>query len=138
MTSVAEFKKALTSRLTERSLSVTLWRSGSRRSANLIEISTKPIPTVLYAKISNSDPGFWGLTKNQLDRLNNNQVRWFAVLLAASHTDGYLFSSYQINQRIKDGTFELSIDGDYKIHENTDCSARHAFRGLTNLVTRIF
>ena len=79
MASISEFKEAIAGQLAEKHLTVESWSGATRRSSNLLEINTKPMPTMLYEKISNSKPGFWGLTKNQLDRLNKNQILWFAV-----------------------------------------------------------
>ena len=73
MATIGEFKKAVQRQITSKHLKVEPWSGAARRSANLLEINTKPIPTVLYVKISNSNPGFWGLTRNQLDRLNSSK-----------------------------------------------------------------
>jgi hypothetical protein len=78
-------------------------------------------------------PCFWGLTKNQLDRLNNSQVPWFVVLLK-SKDSGYFISSKIINTKIQDGTFELSKDGDHKVNEISDLTSNMAFRGVKNLL----
>lgn len=39
--------------------------------------------------------------------------------------------------KIKDGTFELSKDGDYKVNENTDCGLRNSFKGFGQLFNGI-
>jgi hypothetical protein len=137
MASVSAFKDAIASNLAEKHLNIELWRGTPRRSSNLLEINSKPISTILYVKYSKSDPGFWGLTKNQLDRLNKSKSLWFAVLLARSMKSGYVFTSNEINKRIADGTFELSSDGDHKVNERADCRFGQAFQGLNNLVTLI-
>lgn len=137
MASIFEFKKAIERKFVQKHLKIEPWSGATRRSANVLEISTKPVHTVLYVKISNSNPGFWGLTRNQLDRLNSLKIRWYAVLVARSSNNGYVFSSEEVNSRIEDGTFELSSDGDHKINENTDCCQGQSFQGLSKLIALI-
>ncbi len=57
-----------------------MWVGGTRMSNHLLVVSTTPQPTVLYVKVGTSAPGFWGLTKNQLDRLSSSRVRLVAKL----------------------------------------------------------
>lgn len=70
------------------------------------------------------------IAENQIDRLKENKVRWFAVLLTRDVNSGYLFTKDEVIQRINSGKFELSNDGDYKVNENTDCEKRQAFQDL--------
>jgi len=65
MSIVATFRKSLGDLLAPRHLDVSMWAGGTRISYNLLEISTKLRPTVLYVKVSTSVPGFWGLTKTR-------------------------------------------------------------------------
>lgn len=137
MTSAYMFKDAITSVLAKIGLNVELWRGTPRRSSNLLEINTRPVSIVLYVKYSNSNPGFWGLTANQLDRLNNSRSKWYVVLLARSMSDGYLFNSADVNRMVSDGIFELGKDGDHKVNETTDCGSGHRFSGVKMLVDHI-
>ena len=137
MASITEFKNKLENLLVAKKLEVQLWKGSARRSTNLLEINTTPKPTVIYVKISNSNPGFWGLTKNQVDRLNSSKSIWYAVLLARSPERGYCFSSHDVNSKIRNGTFELSVDGDYKVNEGTDCDSSHSFDGISKLIDKI-
>jgi hypothetical protein len=118
---------------------VRIWSSGNRSSRNLIELSTTPGPTVLYVKEFNTEgrPGFWGLTKNQVTRLEKAGVKWFTVLLLRSWTDGYVLSSAEVRDRIDDGSFELSGDGDFKVNEDVDLKPHQRFHGLEDLLHRI-
>ena len=120
-------------------ISVRIWSSGNRSSRNLIELSTTPGPTVLYVKEFNTEgrPGFWGLTKNQVTRLEKAGVKWFTVLLLRSWTDGYVLSSAEVRDRIHDGSFELSGDGDFKVNEDVDLKSHQRFHGLEDLLHRI-
>ncbi len=138
MSTVDEFRDLLPFSFDGESLSITQWAGTTRRSSHLLGITSQKNHIVLYIKESNKTPGFWGLTKNQLDRLNKSQVRWFAVLLLKSNDSGYVLSSDEVDSSIQDGTFELSNDGDHKINEGTDLNADMAFRGIKNLLTRVF
>lgn len=137
MSEISAFREKLADRLEKKGLHVADWHGGTRVSGHLLEVSTEPKPTILYVKESNSSPGFWGLTKNQLDRLSDASVRWFAILLARSTEAGYLLSGGQVNLRIRDGTFELSADGDHKVNEGADLVDAQAFRTLDDLIARV-
>jgi hypothetical protein len=137
MSGVNEFRTLVASSLSGEGLDISPWLGATRRSYHLLEIYTRKKPTVLYVKESNSSPGFWGLTKNQLDQLDKARVRWFAVLLLRSNNAGYLLSSNDVINRVKDGTFELSKDGDHKVNERTDLNPNMAFRGIKDLLGRV-
>jgi len=135
--SITDFRKALSALALKRKITISSWHGATRRSPNLLELNTEPHPSVLYVKISNSNPGFWGLTKNQIDRLKENKLDWFAVLLAGDVNNGYLFTKGEVIQGINNGKFELSNDGDYKVNENTDCEKTHGFKNLEEILNRI-
>lgn len=137
MSAVSIFRKGIAERLKERGLRVSDWRGGTRGSGHLFEVGTKPKPTVLYVKESSTSPGFWGLTKNQLARLDHASVRWFAVLLARSAEAGYVLSGGHVSLRIQDGTFELSADGDHKVNEGSDLVHAQFFGTLDDLIARV-
>jgi len=137
MSAVNEFRKLIANEPVGEGLDISPWPGASRRSYHLLEINTKKKSTVLYVKESNSSPGFWGLTKNQLDQLDKAQVRWFAVLLLKSNNTGYVLSSNEVKSRVQDGTFELSKDGDHKVNERTDLNPNMAFRGIKDLLARV-
>jgi len=139
MSTLSEFRKNLTEMAADRGLRVHPWASGGRRSQNLLEITTAPKTSVLYVKEFNvlNKPGFWGLTKNQIERLDTGAPRWFAVLLLRSDAAGYVLTSTQVAKRITDGSFELSRDGDFKVNEGLDLQPTEAFRSLEDLLGRI-
>ena len=134
MSTVDEFRKSLPNDFNGENLNIVQWLGTPRRSNNLLQITYKNNPSILYVKGSNSSPGFWGLTKNQLDRLNNSQAPWFVVLLLKSKDSGYFLSSKEVNAKIQDGTFELSKDGDHKVNEISDLNSNMAFREIKNLL----
>ncbi len=106
-------------------------------SNHLLELSTPPYPTVLYVKISNNVPGFWGLTKNQVDQLEKTRVRWFAVFLHLGPNLGYITSGSQILNRVKSGEISLSNDGDYKFNENHDFDSAQKFHNIDELICKV-
>ncbi len=135
--SINAFRTALTNVASARGLRLEPYKGGALRSRNIFEIDTQPIFSILYVKISNSFPGFWGLTKNQLDRLQQDKTRFFVVLVARDVTNGYILTGKEVSDKIADGTFELGKDGDYKVNENTDCSSKNSFGGLGAVISRI-
>lgn len=139
MSAVTEFRKHLTGALGRQGISVRPWSLGRRYSRNLLQLSTSPKPTVLYVKEFNApgQPGFWGLTRNHLDRLAKAGTRWFSVLLLRSVTAGYVLTGTEVQHRIADGSFELSTDGDFKVHEDLDLKPAQKFQSLDELLVRI-
>lgn len=139
MSTLSEFRKNLTETVARRGLKVHTWASGGRRSANLVEITTSPKTTVLYVKEFNvlNKPGFWGLTKNQVERLDAAAPRWFAVFLLRSSAGGYVVTSAQVAKLIANGSFELSGDGDFKVNEGLDLQPAEAFGSLEELIDTI-
>jgi hypothetical protein len=134
MNTVDEFRKLFPFVFNGEKIEITYWTGTPRHSKNLFQINIKKNDILLYVKESNRSPGFWGLTKHQIDRLNNSQVRWFAVLLFKKNDAGYVLSSKEIDCKIQDGSFELSDDGDYKVNERMDLNSSMVFRGIKNLL----
>ena len=136
MSALLEFRQQLERILDGRGISVSRWSLG--RSGNLLELTTLPRPTVLYVKEFNVEghAGFWGLTKNQVNKLIGAHVRWFAVLLLRSSTSGYLITGQQVVHRVRNGLFELSGDGDYKVNEGPDLDEGQRIRSLQELMAR--
>ena len=108
MSTLPAFRKQFTAAAEKRDVEVNSWSSGGRRSRNLIELSTAPKVTVLYVKEFNTagHAGFWGLTRNQVNRLEQANVKWFAVLLLRSSAAGYLLTAAEVRRAI--GAVHLS------------------------------
>lgn len=138
MSDVATFRKHLESHLMPHNLSVSVWAGGTRMSNHLLSISTKPSATVLYVKVSNSVPGFWGLTKNQVNHLSLSTVRWFCVFLHRSSSNGYLLTGDQVLARVEGGSLFLSKDGDYKVNERAGFLSSQRFENIDVLISRAF
>ena len=139
MSILPTFRERLTEAADVRAVTVDRWSSGSGSSRNLIELSTAPRVTVLYAKEFNTArrPGFWGLTRNQVNRLERADVKWFAVLLLRSSAAGYVLSAAEVRRLIADGSFELSCDGDYKVNEYLDLRSAQRFESLAELLDHV-
>lgn len=137
MGKVDEFRILIPNEFNGELFEIGKWAGAGRRSNHLIEIKSNATSTILYVKESNKSPGFWGLTKNQLERIENSQICWFAVLLLRRNDSGYSISSNDVKRMIQNGTFELSRDGDYKVNEKTDLSSNMAFRGVQDLLNRV-
>jgi len=137
MDSVRDFQKEIHSLISDRNMTVQQWKDATRKSRNLLEIKDANVSKILYIKISNSEKGFWGLTKNQVDNLNVKTIKWYAIFLKKGFDLGYIFSDIDVNKRICDGTFELSRDGDYKINEASDCDSSKLFHGMDDLISKI-
>ncbi len=135
MTAVAEFGQMLSEWLRDQGMNVSKWSGGTRASNNLLCVSTGPLPTVLYVKVSNNTPGFWGLTRNQIECLEKSPVRWFAVLLHCAPNAGYILQGDAILGLISKGSMTLSADGDYKLNEN-HLRAMCRFKGIDDLATQ--
>jgi hypothetical protein len=135
MSAVFKFRLSITPLLQTQGLALGAWPGSTRRSWNVLVVSTTPKQTVLYVKESNTRRKFWGLTRNQVDRLVAADVRWFAVFLTNSDS-GYLLSGGQVLRRIDRGLFELSHDGDYKINESPDLAGAQHFGSLDELAHR--
>ena len=138
MSALTEFRRNFADELSRRCVELRTWASGTSRSRNIVELSTVPKPTVLYVKEFNVPhrPGFWGLTKNQVDRLERSSTRWFAVLLLRSASAGYVLTCAEVQRLIADGSIELSGDGDYKVNEGFDLAATQRFASLAELADR--
>jgi hypothetical protein len=138
MAAIPDFRSMLSKVLGDKGISVSRWAGTSRPSDHLLQIETAGKATVLYVKESNTpNRGFWGLTRNQVEKLESARIRWFAILLHGSINDGYLLSGGQVELRVRDGLFELSRDGDYKVNEKTDLNAEQRFLGLPQLLARV-
>lgn len=136
MNPVPAFRAAITKHLATRNLSVSNWNGGTRKSDHLLDIGTAP-STILYVKSSANNPGFWGLTKNQLDQLSGLKARWFCVFLHQSSSSGYVLSGGQVQLHINDGSLKLAGDGDYKINERAEFVVPQRFDNLAALFARV-
>ncbi|MEX2163556.1 MAG: hypothetical protein WD823_04860 [Sulfuricaulis sp.] len=134
---ISIFQRHLSVELIKRGLQVRLWPGANRTSRNLLKIFAVPKPTVLYVKASNTTPGFWGLTKNQIDRLQKLSVRWFTVFLHGGSNSGYLLSGNEVGTQIKRGMLTLSDDGDYKLNEKQELQSAVKFDDLGDLVSQV-
>ncbi len=107
------------------------------RTGHLIEFAIPSGPVVIYIKESNSNQGFWGLTKNQIEAFDEH-TKWFVVLLLRSHDSGYVLSSDEVLSGIETGAFELGNPEDYKVHEKQDLENSRKFDSIAKLVDWLY
>lgn len=133
----SQFASGLSALAGGQGLAIRPWGGSRRRSLHLLEVSTRPLPTLLYVKESTSPSGFWGVTKNQISKMQSAECRWFCVFLHLEPSRGYLLSGGQLMMRIESGTLTLSGDGDYKLNERQDFFPGQRFSTLSELAARV-
>jgi hypothetical protein len=132
------FTQLLTDTFARQRVSVQPWTALPRRSRNVLIIQTTGKPTILYVKESTNEPAFWGLTRNQILRIDGSGNRWFAVLLKKEGNGGYLLTGNQVTARTRRGDLTLSGDGDFKINEATDLTSAQYFGRFEDFLARAF
>jgi len=91
---------------------------------------------LLYVKARSANPKKWGVTKNVIDRLKNQNSPWFVILLFLSHENGYLLSMDDVSFYIK-SVWPLGTDGDYKPSEGSYLSRNRPFNSLSSLIEEL-
>lgn len=81
-------------------------------SRNVFNVTGR-INVLLYVKGRAESPYRWGVTANVVRRLQQQEIKWFVVLLFESESTGYLLSSKDVMKYIRK-TWPLAGDGDYK------------------------
>ncbi|MFD3156681.1 hypothetical protein ACFIJ5_07445 [Haloimpatiens sp. FM7330] len=86
-------------------------------SKNMFDIcdSNGNIVKTYYVKISSSKVGFWGLTVNQINKLNNNNVPFSVVLISNDYI--HILNDNVVNKDIHNNSnFPVAKDNEYKIN----------------------
>ena len=91
---------------------------------------------LLYVKSRSAHPFKWGVTANVIDRLKNQDLPWFVILLFLSYETGYLLSSNDVKYYIK-GVWPLAADGDYKPAEGTYLSKSNPFNSVKRCIDQL-
>ena len=91
---------------------------------------------LFYVKSRSAYPFKWGVTANVIDRLNNQDLPWFVILLFLSHKTGYLLSSNDVSYYIKN-VWPLAADGDYKPAERTYLQKNNPFNSLKECIDQL-
>lgn len=120
-----------------RGLRVHKWRGGHRRSSSLIELAGDRLSAVLYVKTRADGAGFWGITKNHLDSLQNHDGTWFAVFLIGPTEKGYLLDSNEVLSAVRAGRWSFSDTGDYKIHEGPELRGCRHYNTYAELISAV-
>ena len=56
---------------------------------------------LIYVKSRSAEPFKWGVTANVINRLFNQDLPWFVILLFISHETGYLLTSNDVEYYIQ-------------------------------------
>ena len=89
--------------------------SNKYRGQSLYEIKSGVKTFYVYIKVSTTKEGFWGLTKNLIDKLNIEGKKYKVVLLKGDENTAYILSSNEIKLLVP--KLPLSRDGYYKLTE---------------------
>jgi len=133
-----DFKKQLHEFCNARDITIDTWNKAQPISRNIIMIKTHPVPILLYVKVRNERPGFWGLTANQIAKLIDSGIIWYVILLLESLDTGYILSSVEVERHINNADWILSRDGDYKLNEGLEVDSKYGFYSFEDLMNRIF
>jgi hypothetical protein len=91
---------------------------------------------LLYVKARSAHPIRWGVTKNVIDRLKNQNFPWCVILLFLTHESGYLLSMDDVDYYIKT-VWPLGADGDYKPSEGSCLSRNRPFNSLLSVMEEL-
>jgi hypothetical protein len=91
---------------------------------------------LLYVKARSAHPIRWGVTRNVINRLKNQDLPWVVILLFLSHESGYFLSSDDVEYYIKN-VWPLGSDGDYKPSEGSYLSRNNPFNSISSIVEEI-
>lgn len=103
---------------------------------NFIRVARPRGEWLLYVKIRSRGPGFWGVTRSRVQRLQAGDERWAVDLLVGGPERGYLVPDSRIIVRSRDD-WTLSSDGDYKVNEGRDVDASEGLRCVGECLERL-
>ncbi len=109
--------------------------SNSKISRNVFKLLGKS-EFLIYVKGRAEEPHKWGITKNVVDRLNNQETTWFVVLLFDRPDTGYLLSQDDVNYYIRN-IWPLGADGDYKPATGSYLSKNAPFQSFNMFIKQV-
>ena len=115
---------------------VCTWEHGRRRTRNIVQVGSGQSTKLIYVKVRNEAPGFWGLNQNQLGSLRSSGMPWYVVLIEGSGGTHYLLPASRVEDAIQARRWTQS-DGDYKIHENGELEGSVKFESAAAVIGRI-
>ena len=86
--------------------------SSSSISSNVFRLSGN-FESLIYVKGRAEEPHRWGVTKNVVKRLEDQNIPWFVILLFNTPETGYLLTQRDVGSYIS-SVWPLGSDGDYK------------------------
>ena len=133
-----DFKNQLERYCIDRDIFISNWNKRKTASKNIIMIKKNHVSILLYVKVRNERPGFWGLTLNQIDNLSSSGIIWHAIFLLETINTGYIFTDKEVEKHINNKDWTLSIDGDYKVNEGKELYLKNKFNSFEDLMNKIF
>lgn len=94
---LSQFKKYLKERFKKLDYQVRIWEGGTRRNRNIIEVVAGQQSRLIYTKVSNKKgQAFWGISRSQLNAIEQHDGDSVIILLDASINSGYILSTGQV------------------------------------------
>ncbi len=107
----------------------------TRFSQNVYKLSNGT-EVLIYIKGRAGEPHKWGITKNVVDRLMNQSIPWFVVLLYDTPETGFLLTQKDATNYILT-VWPLGRDGDYKPATGTYLKNNSPFNSIEALLDQL-
>ncbi|NIA11764.1 MAG: hypothetical protein GWP10_19085 [Nitrospiraceae bacterium] len=97
-------------------------------SENIVEFSGS-INCLVYIKVRTGEPLAWGITANQMSKLDQSGKDWVVVLLYKTAHTGFLLTASDVNRGSSTWTIKK---GDYRVYPGNIevCRVFESFRGF--------
>jgi len=103
--------------------------TSSSISKNVFRLSGN-FESLIYVKGRGEEPHRWGVTKNVVKRLEDQNIPWFVILLFNTPETGYLLSQSDVRSYIS-SVWPLGSDGDYKTASGSYLSNNAPFHSIS-------
>ncbi|MBW2089982.1 MAG: hypothetical protein JRI37_13570 [Deltaproteobacteria bacterium] len=102
--------------------------TSSSISRNVFRLSGN-FDSLIYVKGRAEEPHRWGVTKNVVKRLEDQEIPWFVILIFNTPETGYLLSQSNVRSYIS-SVWPLGSDGDYKTAPGAYLSKNAPFHSI--------
>ena len=109
--------------------------TSSSISRNVFRLSGN-FESLIYVKGRAEEPHRWGVTKNVINRLEDQNIPWFVILLFNTPETGYLLSQSDVRSYIS-SVWPLGSDGDYKTAPGSYLSNIVPFNSISIFIDQI-
>lgn len=103
--------------------------TSSSISRNVFRLSGN-FDSLIYVKGRAEEPHRWGVTKNVVKRLVDQDIPWFVILIFNTPETGYLLSQSNVRSYIS-SVWPLGSDGDYKTAPGSYLSKNAPFHSIS-------